>query len=78
MYPYIMVNKMAKEKVHMKKPYTLKAARTDNEQYVNSGDTYYWKLQTFNNENSDSPEEMTNVRYERFIKNMPSTSLYLS
>lgn len=62
--------------IEVKKPYTLKTIRTDDDQYVNSGDTYYWKLQTFNNENGDSPEEMTNVNYECIINN--SRNMYVN
>ena len=55
--------------------YTLKATRTDSDQYVYSGDTYYWQLQTFNNENGDSSGEMTNVSYEWSVKNARNMSV---
>lgn len=63
------------QEIEVKKSYTLKATRTDNDQYVHSGETYYWKLQTFNNENGDSPEEVTNVTYKCIINNSRNMSV---
>lgn len=63
------------QEIEVKKPYTLEATRTDNDQYVHSGDTYYWKLQTFNNENGDSSGEMTDVIYSYSVKNTRNMSV---
>ena len=63
------------QEIEVKKPYTLKATRTDSDQYVHSGDTYYWQLQTFNNENGDSSGEMTNVSYDWSVKNARNMSV---
>lgn len=57
------------------KSYTLKATRIDSDQYVHSGETYYWQLQTFNNENGDSSGEMTNVSYDWSVKNARNMSV---